>query len=406
MEYTTYLDMMDRIYRRYYRQGYVAYAECYDLRDDLSSLLQSAQQELTQRGEYKELFELSCKMLLTWWETDKDDSAGESQFICSDVIDAWDVVYNANDQRMSHAQMFNWIVAHLDEAENYCADDYLYDYLAGHFTEPELTQRKYDLYQDRILAAETCMESYYDVYMSRRYRTYMLRLLGDMGRPIDEIREYADTIQSQQSLEILADIELRYGNTDRAIALYRELAAIEDQQGWTDENWHIRLKDLFLEQGDNENYRLELDKALELNVGNRELWSELKNLYTPDEWPAIRDDWFRRIKPNDIRAYAWFAAEDRYDLIIDGLEHTLDTYAMQDYELVLKRQFPDRCVAVLVTATRNMAKESNCRRHYHRIAYMLSWIRKYDNDIAAALANEFRQQYPRRTALRDELSGF
>lgn len=345
-------------------------------------------------------------MLLTWWETDKDDSASESQFICSDVIDAWDVVYNANDQRMSHALMFNWIVAHLDAAENYCMDDCLYDYLAGHFTEPELMQRKYDLYQDRILAAETCMESYYDVWMSRRYRTYMLRLLGDMGRPIDEIRAYADTIQSQQSLEILADIELRYGNTDRAIALYRELAAIEDQQGWANENWHIRLKDLFLEQGDNENYRLELDKALELNVGNCELWPELKSLYAPNEWPTIRADWFHRIKPNDSRAYTWYAAEDRYDLIMNGLERTLNTYALQDYEPVLKRQFPDRCLAVLVTATRKMVDESNCRRHYRRIAYMLSWIRKYDNDTAAALANEFRQRYPRRTALRDELSGF
>ena len=77
------------------------------------------------------------------------------------------------------------------------------------------------------------------------------------------------------------------------------------------------------------------------------------------------------------------------------------------YEVELSRLYPERCLAVLVSAADSSAKNGKNRRDYRYIAKYLKWMRKYPGgtEKAAALAEKYRQQYPRRSAMIDELRG-
>ena len=248
----------------------------------------------------------------------------------------------------------------------------------------------------------------YAHYQVARWREYQLRLMADMKKPIEEIREYARNVSSYSVKETMAEIEKAYGNTDEVIAIYRELAAQEDERGWARENWHVKLKDIYKESGDEEKYQAELLSAMALNMGDEALWEEYKASFTLEEWQARRDEIFSSVKTGNYRIFPWYALEERYDLIMEGVETGGYTDRLKQYEKKLKALYPDRCLAVLVNDTRQMADQSNKRQDYRRVAKNLRWIQRYPggDDKASELAEEFRVKYKQRRAMMEEISEF
>lgn len=176
-----------------------------------------------------------------------------------------------------------------------------------------------------------------------------MRLMADMKKPIEEIREYAKMISSYSVQETMAEIERAYGNTNEVIAIYQELAAQEDARGWARENWHLKLKDIYKESGDEEKYRAELLSAMTLDVGNEDLWKEYKGCCVPEDWPTRCEDLFSSVKVGDYRIFPWYAQENRYDLVMDGVEVGGHIDRLKQYEKNLKELYPDRRLTVLLS---------------------------------------------------------
>jgi len=414
MELKEYMDEINTIFRRHTRSGFVDYYHCRRLASDMENLLEKAMRDLPKSGLYKELFDISCRAFIKWGNTNKDDSDGETQYFCELVNDAWNAVYNAGAENISHSKMLDWFMKNLDGSVIDYMEDDIYEFMAAHFTEPELMQRKLDFYNFQIaeaarkLKAPELEHKYYREFTITRCHEYILRLKADMGCPIEEIRKYSESFKSHSAKEIMADIEKRYRNTDRVIALYRELADAEDSRIFSKCEWRTKLKDLFREIGDRENYELELKAAMDIQIGNLELWKEYKSLFSNEDWPKIREACFLRMNPCDHRPLPWYEEENRYDLIMKAIELGNSAETLKHYEKKLKKIYPERCLNVLSSYAENQAAEAHERRDYRNIAKILSRIEKYDNgdEIAHQLAEEFRARFPRRTAMFDELEGF
>lgn len=403
-----YRDEINRIFSRYTRGGFVDYYHCRGLGHDMIDLMIDATEELSFRGEYKELFALANKGFLKWGKTDKDDSDGETQDFIYYIKQAWDVVYDSGEDKIPHGKMYDWFEKHTDGSVIDYMEEQIYEYMMSHFKEPELLQKKYDLLNRKTEEGVDGSDSSYVKYQMDRWREYQLRLMADMKKPIEEIREYAKMISSYSVQETMAEIERAYGNTNEVIAIYQELAAQEDARGWARENWHLKLKDIYKESGDEEKYRAELLSAMTLDVGNEDLWKEYKGCCAPEDWPTRCEDLFSSVKVGDYRIFPWYAQENRYDLVMDGVEVGGHIDRLKQYEKKLKELYPDRCLTVLLNDTKRMAEQSNKRQDYRRVARNLRWIQQYPNGktAAAELAQEFRLKYKRKRAMMEEILEF
>lgn len=407
MEFKEYRDEINKIFAVYSRRGFVDYRNCRGLWSDMTSLLTEATAELGKKGQYKELFDLANKAYLKWAKTSKDDSNGETQdFVCY-VFEAWDAVYDSEDPKVTHAKMLNWFLKNLDGSVIDYMEDELYRYMLEHFKEEELLQKKLVFLMERIEIQKTSGDELEIKYRMPRTQENLLVVMSELQYPIEELRAYAKNIKSYFVKESLAKIELNYGNLGEAIAIYEKLADKEDQRFGRNKYREILMK-IYKDNGKQDKYFETLNKAMLANIGSMELWGEYKGNYMEEEWPAARDNIFNSIKKLDYRACSWYAEEERYDLIMDVVEAYEGTDYLKEYEKKLKKLYSERCLMVLRCKADRVAHDGNKRADYRRLAGLLNWIQKYPggDELSEQLAEKYRENYPRRSAMLEEIRRF
>lgn len=407
MEFKEYRDEINKIFAVYSRRGFVDYRNCRGLWSDMTSLLTEATAELGKKGQYKELFDLANKAYLKWAKTSKDDSNGETQdFVCY-VFEAWDAVYDSEDPKVTHAKMLNWFLKNLDGSVIDYMEDELYRYMLEHFKEEELLQKKLVFLMERIEIQKTSGDELEIKYRMPRTQENLLVVMSELQYPIEELRAYAKNIKSYFVKESLAKIELNYGNLGEAIAIYEKLADKEDQRFGRNKYREILMK-IYKDNGKQDKYFETLNKAMLANIGSMELWAEYKGNYMEEEWPAARDNIFNSIKKLDYRACSWYAEEERYDLIMDVVEACEGTDYLKEHEKKLKKLYSERCLMVLRCKADRVAHDGNKRADYRRLAGLLNWIQKYPggDELSEQLAEKYRENYPRRSAMLEEIRRF
>lgn len=403
-----YRDEINNIFARYTRKGFVDYRNCSYLERDMVILLSEASRDLSQRGMYKDLFEITNKAFLKWAKTDKDDSLGETDSFCWSVKEAWDIIYKADDPKINHKKMFKWFIKYLDGSVIDYMEDRLYDFLIDNFKENYFLELKYRFYEQKIAFYSNIENTHLREFYVDKCGEYMLICMSDMNKPIEEIRQYAQTINSTSIPEILVNIELKYNNFEEAISIYNKLANEEDNRSFYHNKWHIKLKNLYKQLNNNEKYISELSIAVSKYIGDEDLWREYKSLFTEDEWKTESEKIFSTIKTGNYSAYTWYNIEKRYDLIIAGLENVFNINILKKYEKYLKKLYPERILNILKKHTEYMAEIANKRSDYRDVAKMISWIQKYPhgNEEASILVDKFRDTYKRRRAMMEELDIF
>ncbi len=407
MEFKEYRDEINHIFSHYTKRGFVDYRACRGLWSDMTSLLTEATAELSRKGQYKELFDLANKAFLKWAKTNKDDSDGETQDFAMYVFDAWNAVYDAEYESVNHKKMLDWFMKNLDGTVIDYMEDFLYEYMMNHFKEEYLLYEKLQFMKNKVDEIIATGDEFAIRYSAQRCQEYALMLMGELKLPIDEVRIYANDIKSFYHRDALAQIELAYGNIAEAIAEYEKLADWEDQR-WGYNEYRVSLMNLYKEIGNQEKYFENLKKALEKAIGNEELFVEYKQNFMEEDWPKACEDLFGSLRKGDYRANTWYEIEGRFDLIMDNIEASNDTETLKYYEKKLKKLFADRCLKVLVDCAEKTAIEGSKRSDYRRLAGLLNWIQKYPkgDGIAEKLAQKYRDTYPRRKAMLEEISRF
>ncbi len=390
------------------RNGFADWRQCGSLERSLTGFLEQSSRELEREGRYKDLFDITCRAFVKWSNTDKDDSNGETQSFVRSVFDIWDSVYERGSQDISHNKMFEWFMGKLDSSLIDYMENYLLDYVMEHFQEPHLLDKKLTLLESKIQEqTEKAKEESWRIYSVEGYQRMVMQVFGEQGRPIEMIREYAKKLKGDKARELLADIELRYGNTDQAIAIYEALADDECRQAWGRHEYNLKLKDLYKSNGFREKYEVLLERLLYLETGSDDILTEYKALIPPENWGSVRDSLFNSFSANNYRALPWYASEKCYDRLMDGVEAAGYHYLKQ-FEKLLGARYPERCLEILVRTAEEDSEQANNRKDYQHLARVLRWMQKYPRgpELASELAERFRAAYPRKRALIEELENF
>ena len=175
-------------------------------------LLSEASIDLPQRGKYKDLFDITSRAFLKWGKTDKDDSLGETNNFCWSLKEARDIIYKADDPKINHKKMFKWFIKYLDGSVIDYMEDRLYDFLIDNFKENYFLELKYKFYEQKITFYSNIEDTHLREFHINKCKEYMLICMSDMNKPIEGIRQYAQTINSTSIFELLVNIELKYNN--------------------------------------------------------------------------------------------------------------------------------------------------------------------------------------------------
>lgn len=389
------------------RSGFADWRDCGDLCMDVIEGLEEAKEGLCAENRYANLFDLCNWTYVKWSNTDKDDSNGETQDFCACVYDIWETVYTEGEQSLSHKQMLDILLEHLDGRVFDYMEDEIYDFILKHFkSEDELVKKKQFLLKVMDDLRRQIPEKEILQYSLHVKEEYYVRVLVDQKRPIQEIREFLQSGDRYTNKELLAQIETEYGNYDEAIRLYREQIDSRPDSYWSD-GPRKALMEIYRIQGDTAAYNVELYNMMTAHTGVEKYYMEYKTLFTAEEWKGRWEELLDEFADKLPLINLWLSIEDRYDLIMDNAEpdneYLIDAYGEKLFDL-----YPDRCLKVLANAADSQARISKNRRDYKYIARTLKKIAAHPEGrvLAAELAAKYRAQYPRRTAMIDELKRF
>ena len=406
MTTSEYKKMITAIFAANTHRGFADWRQCGSLEMEIADFMETARAELADEGRYSDLFDVANKAFLKWADTDKDDSNGETQDFCACIMDIWNEVYNKGKDDISHDKMMKFYIDHLDGSVVDYMMDYLYEFLLSHFkTKDELIVKEqfFKAQMDRLKLE--VQENEIRKYTLNVVEDYYIRVLGDMKRPIEEIRDFARQSGSYGIVDALAEIETEYGNYGEALAIYEKRIEERPDSYWSNEP-RKKIMAIYKKTGDVDAYNHTLYEMMMANIGSTEYFKEYKALFSSEEWSA---EWARLLDIIQTRRQspcAWYEIEGRFDLIMDCAEP--DNAGLIDSYKQLKKLYPERCLQVLINDANNVVKRSKNRRDYRWVANTLKKIQKYDGgvEVAHELAQKYVAEYPRRTALIDELKRF
>ena len=401
-----YKKLMTTAFRDNTRRGFADWRNCGYLYRDVTDGLETAREMLCEEGRYADLFALCNWTFVKWERTEKDDSNGETQDFCACVYDIWETIYRDGEQSISHTRMLNTLLKHLDGRIT-DLEDIIYDFILDHFkSKNELARKEAFLLQVMDDLKKQCLENDVRKYSLYVIEDYYVRVLADQRRPIEEIRTFFRTRDHFIHKDHWARIEADYGNLEEAIALYKEMIAERPDAYWSDEP-RKALMEIYKTQGNTEAYNEELYRMALAHPREDTYYLEYKALFSDDEWKTRWEKILAKFAGRLFMINCWLNIEGRYDLIMTNAEpdneHIIYTYGEQLFKL-----YPERCFEVLKNAADRQVQNSGNRREYRYIAKILKKIASFPGgkEIAADLAAKYRAQYPRRTAMHDELKKF
>ena len=144
---------------------------------------------------------------------------------------------------------------------------------------------------------------------------------------------------------------------------------------------------------------------LKHKAGDIELYRELKNQYTADEWIEKREEVFKNLSEKAIISRL-YEEEKLYDRLLTNVLNSQGIYELQKYENVLEKQYPEQILNKYQEEINIMALNANGRRYYSYLVSLLRRIKKINggSEIVEQIVSDWKVKYKNRPAMMEELS--
>ena len=167
-----------------------------------------------------------------------------------------------------------------------------------------------------------------------------------------------------------------------------------------------RKKDIYLLAGNKAAYIEQLwTLVLETDVGNMEFYRELKEQYSDTEWSEQREKIFGML-PKYTNKAEYYKEEKLYDRLLECVLKSNGLYMLEQYETVLKKNYPEQLLNKYKTELYKMSVISGNRKHYSNMVAIMRRMKKISGGtkIVGQITEEWREKYRNRPAMMDELN--
>ena len=386
------------------RFGFIDYYAAGGFAYDLSGIIQKDVRHIIDNGDYLNAFELLNYIFDLTARVAMDDSEGESGEILSDIYEVWVELLDKAGLEEKR-EMFRWFTDRLGYYDNDWVDEYVEDIILDGFKGQEFWQPKADLIKARMEeAAKVRVVGWGRNYELGRWAARYLNLINPASLDDPEFRKickkYWKVAEVRQFYIAFCIQEKMY---DKALQAIDESIRLDKDYAGILSGYQKKKKEIFLLQGNRDAYIAQLwDMILKFEPGNLELFRELEQQYTPEEWTEKRELVFKNIS-SDFSLARLYAEDKLLDRLL-GCVMRSGLYELQTYTKLLKEKYPEELLKKYKTEVEKIAARTGTRSHYREIAGILQTMQriKGGKEVVKTILAGWREAYRRRTAMWDE----
>lgn len=387
------------------RHGFIDYEEAYDYCYSLVEYLYDRVPDLLNNGLVMDAFELVCLVFQTGMEQDMDDSDGGLTMLANSCMGDWNkILEHASTEKQK--EMYYWFRTEHQKGD--LTQMFLDEYIFIAPWKVELAPELLCFLDQQIQVSE---ENARRSYRLNDLVTHKIHWMERTGASPEDREAY---LQKHHQLSAVREIEVaeakRDGDWITAIALLKESKDLDADKIGLVAKYSEQLIEIYEILHDYSAMRKELEYYLfTFRQDDLKHVEKAKAILSPAEWDDIRSKLLDS-KTMQYQTYPLLYHEGLYEQMMERIETHTDIHSLEQYENLLKNDFPKRCVAVYQTYLHRAMDQASNRKAYWSVIHTLKKLKKYPDGKPAAqgIADLWKQKYPRRTSMLDELkkSGF
>lgn len=377
------------------RSGFIDYYNASAFTDELEELLDSAVPGMIQSGLLEEAFQRVCDVYLTATNVEMDDSDGGLGMMIGCCEGYWEDILAHADRNLC-SRMYQWFSEQCDE-EPYG------------FIEPFMLQvfrNETELKNNLTYIDKKIEKSKDNGWQLQDYIRRKLRIMEDLNLPLAEInRVIQQYYRFPDVREHLIERTLSEKRFDDAIALLEASKEIDKDAYCGIDRWCKRLIVLYEELGRKDALKKELLFYLtHCSQRNLEYVTALKEMTDDTSWSEVRETLLQSPSMTPVLNLL-LESEELYDRLLENIRKTGNITALDQFTDTLLPYYPNEILAMNREYLRREMKSANNRKHYYTLIQRLKTLKIFPCGKLEAkkLADEWRNTYPRRSSMFDEL---
>ncbi len=401
-----YKKQIDNVVDSYYSaDGFIDYDHADDFIYELEEIIESAAYNLTGIA-FMGAFEVIDYALKTIDEVDMDDSNGGILYLVGRASRLWPemIAELSEDDKNT---VFDWFVTMLENRDLDYLEESIENIIMEEFAGDEYLQPKLQIIEKMIEKSKQNEYEYSRKYKVGKWTVKYLELLKENGVSADILNQECKKYWENSVVrKYWIDTCIKNKNYDEALsALDESILLDKDYRGLVCEH-NKKKKEIYLLQGNKNAYIEQMWRILvDYNDGNLELFKELKQQYTEEEWLFQREQLFANLS-NSIYIAEFYKEEKQYYRLLKYVTDYPGLSKLQKYEDVLKKDYSVQILEKYTYELNGMAVQANNRKQYKNLVAILRKMRKFDDgkQCVEQIVADWRMTYKKRPAMMEELN--
>ena len=401
-----YIRQVDIIADRYLgRNRFISYYEADGFISELEEIIDEDVRRMIDNDNYLSAFEVMNYIFVLIGDVDMDDSDGGTGMLADRIYQLWlELLVKVSPEEKK--KMFDWFTSHLDGSVIDYLEEYIEQILMSEFDEKEYEQAKLDLIEEMIARSEGKGSDWSRDYAVGKWAVRYLELLKVQNASEKQIKEICKKYWNNSTVRrYYIDICMKNKEYDHVLQVLDECILLDKQYGGLISEYSEKKKEIYLLQGNKSAYIEQLwQLVLEHEAGDLDLYRELKKQYSIDEWLIKREEIFKKL-PAYAHVERLYKEEKLYDRLLTFVLNSPGLYVLQEYEKVLKKEYPEQILGKYKDEVNKMATHTSDRKHYARLVSLLRKMQHMKGGVKLVeeIVTEWKAKYKNRPAMMDEL---
>lgn len=401
-----YIRQIDVIADRYLGRNYfISYYEAKGFISELQEIIDEDICSMIDNGNYLSAFEIINYIFVLIGDVDMDDSDGGTGMLADRIYQLW-VELLSKVSPEDKDKMFNWFTAHLDGSVIDYLEEYIEQIIMEEFEEKEFAQAKLEFVESMIERSEKKEPDWSRSYAVGKWAIRYLEMLKVKKASKEQIEEICKRYWNNSSVRrYYIEMYMKKKDYNRVLQVLDESILLDKEYRGLISEYSEKKKEIYRLLGNKNAYLEQLWKlVLEHEPGDLELYRELKKQYSTEEWLVKREEVFKKL-PTYANVERLYKEEKLYDRLLVYVLSSPGLYALQEYESVLKKEYPKQILDKYKDEVNKMAVHTSDRKHY---SYLVSLLRKMQDikggiKLVEIIVGEWKVKYRNRPAMMDEL---
>lgn len=401
-----YISQVDIIANRYLgRNRFISYYEAGDFISELEDIIDEDVRRMIDNGNYIGAFEVMNYIFVLIGDVDMDDSDGGTGMLADRIYQLWlEMLVKITPEEKK--KMFDWFISHLDGSVIDYLEEYIEQIIMEEFQEKEYEQDKLVFIQNMIEKSTQKDSDWSRDYSVGKWAVRYLDMLKEKKASQEQIKEVCKRYWANSSVRrYYIDICIRKKEYDHVLQILDECMILDKQYRGLISEYSKKKKEIYLLQGNKDAYIEQLwELVLDYEAGNLDLYKELKRQYSAEEWLVKREEIFKKL-PTYAHVERLYKEEKLYDRLLTYVLNSPGLYALQEYENILKKEYPEQVLYKYQDEVNKMAVHTSDRKHYSSLVSFLRRMQKMKGGlkIVEQIVEEWKVKYKNRPAMMDEL---